>query len=118
VIDYHQRKDLLRDWLKTRNYHVNDVRAALKWWEKEKANGNDPTDGEVLAQAEAGHRQAVEAGTAPPPYPVEKEACVDVAALKREIYREALIISLAASGASVLIWEAIRWTASRLLQAG
>lgn len=118
MIDYHHRKDLLRDWLKTKNYHVNDVRAALKWWAREKASGNDPSDGEVLAQAEASHRQAVEAGTAPPPYPVEKEACVDAASLKMEIYRGALIISAAASAGAVIAWEAIRWTAYRLLQGG
>ncbi len=113
MMDYHKRKDLLRDWLKTKNYHVNDVRAALKWWEKEKANGNDPSDGEVLAQAEAGHRQAVEAGTAPPPYPVEREEKLDVAALKSELYERAAIIAAAVSGAVMVIWEAFRWMAFR-----
>lgn len=112
-MDYHKRKDLLRDWLKIKNYHVNDIREALRWWAKEKAHGNDPSDGEVLAQAEASHRQAVEAGTAPPPYPIEKEACVDVDALKREFYREAIIISTVTSGAAVIVWEAVKWMASR-----
>ncbi len=112
-MDYQMRKELLRDWLKTKNYHVNDIRSALKWWEKEKAHGNDPSDGEVLAQAEASYRQAVEAGTAPPPYPVEKDACVDVAALKKEFYKEALIISAAVSIAAAVLWEAVKWMASR-----
>ena len=54
------RKELLRSWLKGKSFYPADIRYALTWWEEQVAAGKDPTDAQVLAIADEGHKRAVE----------------------------------------------------------
>lgn len=55
-----ERKELLRSWLKGKSFYPADIRYALTWWEEQVAAGRDPTDAQVFAIADQGHKRAVE----------------------------------------------------------
>lgn len=55
----HDRKDLLRKWLRSRGIHPADIAVSLEWYEQERAVGRNPADAQVLERAEKCHADAV-----------------------------------------------------------
>lgn len=56
-------RDLLQAWLRGGGYHINDIKAALDWYDAELAKGNKPDDQAVKKVAEDSHKSAVNTAT-------------------------------------------------------
>lgn len=46
-----KKRNLLTQWLRGKNYHINDIKLTLDWYEQEIINGSNPTDDDVLKRA-------------------------------------------------------------------
>ena len=103
--------DLLRKWLRSKSLHVADIKAALEWYSSEVLSGREPSDADVLAKAEEGHRVAVEqavpikevihdVSTQYVPFPM-----IDLDWLRKRIIGYSVI----GTGSALALYEVIKW---------
>jgi len=100
----HERKDLLRMWLRGKNIHVADIKYALDWYDSEIEAGRSPDDEAVKIKAEEGHARAISAST------ITKSASSPIIVNVPDIKLKRFIIgSLIGTSIALVVLEGIKW---------
>lgn len=106
------RKELLRAWLRGKNYHLLDIKTGLDWWEGQISKGACPTDEDVLKIADDSHRETVRKGIGRSvigdQLPVISEPITDNRLLITS-FRLPVISGMAGGSLTIILYEAIKW---------
>jgi len=100
------KPDALRHWLRGKQFHPADIAVSLAWYDAQVQAGRQPTDSEVLAQAEITHDNAVGSYRSITPTPLQ---ITHTHPPVRWVWP--ILVGLV-SGATV---EGLRWLASALM---
>jgi hypothetical protein len=53
------KRELLRGWLRGKNYHIDDIASALEFYDRELREGRSPSDKSILKIADKSHKRAI-----------------------------------------------------------